>query len=141
MALLNYTSTVAAGRTAEQISATLAKHGASQVLIDYGEGGVDGLAFAIPTEFGVMRYRLPVDIGAIEKVMRGDRTIPPRYKTVEQAERTAWRILKDWIEAQLALVETRMVSLDEVMLPYLLMGEQTAYELFREQRLAIGPGS
>ena len=28
----------------------------------------------------------------------------------EQAVRTAWRIVEDWVEAQLALVETQMVS-------------------------------
>lgn len=38
-----------------------------------------------------------------------------------QAVRTAWRIVKDWVEAQMALVETRMVTTQEVFLPYAVM--------------------
>ena len=37
------------------------------------------------------------------------------------SERTAWRIVKDWVEAQMALVETRMVTVPQVFLPYTLM--------------------
>lgn len=143
MALLNYSTTVPASRTASQIMEILAKHGASQILIDYAESGVavSGLAFAINTEHGLMRYRLPVDASAVEKVLRADRGMAPRFKNTEQAERIAWRILKDWIEAQLALIATRMVTLDQVMLPYMLMGEGTVYDLYRTQQLAIGSGS
>lgn len=142
MPLLNYTTTVPGSRTAHQIVELLANHGASQILLDYGQvrdGGsqVTGLSFAIETPHGVMRYRLPVDDEAVYTVLRGDRKVPNRFKTRVQAERVAWRILKDWIEAQLAIVETTMVSLDQVMLPYMLMGEGTVYDLYKAQQLAI----
>jgi hypothetical protein len=142
--LLNYTTTVPARRTASQIMDILAKHGAQQILVDYsgdGAGAVNGLAFAIQTDHGLMRYKLPVDIAAVEKVLRADRAVAPRLKNEEHAERVAWRILKDWIEAQLALISTRMVTLDQVMLPYMIMGEGTVYELYRNQQLAITAGS
>ena len=42
-----------------------------------------------------------------------------------QATRVASRILKDWIEAQLALLHTGMVELEEIFLPYMLQGDQT----------------
>ena len=55
--------------------------------------------------------------------------------------RVAWRILKDWVAAQLAIVETEMVSLDEVMLPYLRSDDgRTLYELFTERQLALTTG-
>jgi hypothetical protein len=142
MPLLNYTTTVPATRTASQIMDILAKHGAQQILVDYGFGSaVTGLAFAIHTEVGLMRYKLPVDTAAVEKVLRADRGVAPRLRSAEQAERVAWRILKDWIEAQLALIATKMVTLDQVMLPYMLMGEGTVYDLYRTQQLAIGSGT
>ena len=73
--------------------------------------------------------------------MRADRQIPKRFKTTVQADRVAWRILKDWVEAQLALIATQMVSLDQIMLPYMLMDEGlTVYDLYRKQQLAIGSG-
>ena len=36
---------------------------------------------------------------------------------MQQANRTAWRIIKEWILAQMALIETEMVSVEEVFLP------------------------
>ena len=38
-----------------------------------------------------------------------------------QATRTAWRIVKDWVEAHIALVETQMVTAPQVFLPYAVM--------------------
>jgi len=140
MPLLNYTTSVPASRTATQIMDMLSKHGASQILLDYVDKRTVGLAFAITTDVGLMRYKLPVDTAAVEKVLRKQR-VERRYQTPEHAERVAWRILKDWLEAQLALVATEMVALDQVMLPYMLMGEGTVYELYRNQQLAIGSGT
>jgi len=146
MPLLNYTTTVGASRTAHQIVDLLARHGASQILLDYGKvrdngSEVTGLSFAIDTAHGLMRYRLPVNTSAVHAVLRGDRQVPQRFKNLEQAERVAWRILKDWTEAQLALIATTMVTLDEVFLPYMLMAEGTVYEIFRKGQLAIGKGT
>lgn len=142
MALLNYTTTVSAERTAGQIIAKLAKAGASQVLTDYTDGHPTGLAFALPTPTGLRRYRLPVDVVAVFRVLEKQRDVPARYSTPDQAERVAWRIMKDWIEAQLAIIETQMVTLDQVFLPYMLMGgERTVYDLFLEHQLALGPGA
>jgi len=139
MPLLNYTTTVPPSRTATQIMEILAKHGAQQILLDYVDNRTVGLAFAINTDVGLMRYKLPVDTASVEKVLRKQR-VERRYQTPEHAERVAWRILKDWIEAQLALTATEMVTLDQVMLPYMLMGEGTVYELYRNQQLEIGTG-
>lgn len=38
-----------------------------------------------------------------------------------QAIRTAWRVIRDWVEAQLALVEINMVTVPQVFLPYAIM--------------------
>ena len=46
----------------------------------------------------------------------------------QQAIRTSWRILKDWVEVQMALLETGMVTMDEIFLPYRLSGGQTFYQ-------------
>ena len=67
--------------------------------------------------------------------------MPPRYSTPEHAERVAWRIVKDWLEAQLAIIRTEMVTLDQVMLPYMVGDEgHTVYELYRDRQLALGTG-
>ena len=136
MTLLNYTTTVGAELTASQIIATLAAAGASQILTYYSQGKPTGIAFALETPVGVRRYRLPVDPSSVEQVLRKQQ-VPRRYQGAAHAEKVAWRILKDWVESQLAIIETRMVSLDQVFLPYMLMGDQTVYELFAKQQLAL----
>lgn len=140
MTLLNYSTTVPAERTASQIVEHLAKAGAKQVLMDYEAQRPVGLAFALETPTGVHQYRLPVDALPVEQVLRKQR-VPQRYQGAAHAERVAWRIMKDWVEAQLAIIETRMVTVDQVFLPYMLMDGQTVYQHYADRQLAIGPGS
>ena len=46
-----------------------------------------------------------------------------------QAERTAWRIVREWVHAQVTLIQTQMVTVTEVFMPYMLLdGHETAYE-------------
>jgi hypothetical protein len=55
----------------------------------------------------------------------------------EQATRVAWRILKDWIEAQLALIQTGMVSVEQVFLPFAQSSSgKTLCEVLRERKFA-----
>jgi hypothetical protein len=141
MPLLNYSTTVAADKTAAEVIRKLAAAGATQILTDYQAGRPTGLAFALDTPTGMRQYRLPVDVAAVEKVMRAYRSgVPNRYQNREQAERVAWRIMKDWIEAQLAVTETHMVSVDQVFLPYMLIDGATVYDLYLTQQLALGAG-
>jgi hypothetical protein len=87
-------------------------------------------------------YLLPVRAERVEAVLKADK-IPPRYKTAAQAERVAWRIVKDWLEAQLAIIRTEMVTLDQVMLAYMQVNENgdTVYDLYLGSQLALPPPS
>ena len=136
--LLNYSTKIAASKTAMEIVSKLAKAGARQVLTDYGDtGSITGISFAFPDGTGELRkYSLPVDVPAVEKVLRSQ-NVPRPLKTTEQAERVAWRILKDWIEAQIAILETGMVTFDQVMLPYMMIPGGTVYELYRNHQLEL----
>jgi hypothetical protein len=42
--------------------------------------------------------------------MRGDRKVPRSKCTEDQAQRVAWRIVKDWVEAQMAIVEAQLAD-------------------------------
>ena len=63
-------------------------------------------------------FRMPARIESIYDVLSRDREVPKRLKTHEQASRVAWRIVKDWIEAQAAIVEAEQAEVVEVFLPY-----------------------
>lgn len=56
----------------------------------------------------------------------------------EQAERVAWRIVKDWLGAQLAILETEMVPVQQVFLPYFVNRQgQTLYEVYSSGALML----
>jgi hypothetical protein len=137
--ILNYTTTVAAAKTASEVQGILGKAGASTVLVRYEQGRAVGVVFELATPLGVGQYVLPVRVDAVRKVLYRD--APPRYRSAEQAERVAWRIAKDWLEAQVALVQAGAADMAEVMMPYLTTSSgQTMYELLREHGLkAIEP--
>jgi hypothetical protein len=136
MPLLNYTTSVSAGRTVGEIQEKLAKAGARQILHEYGDGGVvTALSFRIQTRFGEMAFRLPANIHAVREVMRKD--FPRSRKLWDNAPNVGWRILKDWVEAQLALIQTGMVTVEQVFLPYLQDEQgQTLYEALEQKRFS-----
>lgn len=49
----------------------------------------------------------------------------------------AWRIARDWLDAQIALIEAGLASMDEIFLPYAIIGRggETAYQVMREGRM------
>ena len=59
----------------------------------------------------------------------------------DQAERTAWRNIRDWILAQMAFVESGNVQVDEVFLPYLTDGRgRTLYQVYQSGQLLLEKG-
>jgi hypothetical protein len=135
MPLLNYSTSVSAARTVGEIQDKLAKAGARQILHEYGDGVVTALSFRIQTRFGEMAFRLPANIDAVREVLRGHF---PRSRAVwDKAPNVGWRILKDWVEAQLALIQTGMVTVEQVFLPYLQDDKGiTLYEALEQKRFS-----
>lgn len=137
MPTLNYTTTIATSKTIGEVQTLLATHDANAVATRYDAGRVVGVSFTLPTPHGERAFTLPVDVPAMYRLLQAQvqaRKIRPGLGTYEQAERVAWRVVKDWLAAQLALVEASMATFDQVMLPYLhVEGERTLYEAFRER--------
>jgi hypothetical protein len=142
MALLNYTTQIDAMKTIGEIQRRLAAHGASHVIVGFdGDGRPVTLAFSIATPFGARPFRLPSRCEAVEATLQKQARagkVPRKLASRDQAIRVAWRILKDWVEAQLAIVESGMVTAEEVFFPYLLgKGDRTAFEIAKDQQLAL----
>jgi hypothetical protein len=136
--ILNYTTTVAASRTINQMQDMLAKAGARTITAEYNENGLlTGMSFALQTPYGWRDFTLPVDVSAVHQVL-GQQHVASSLQTRPHAERVAWRIAKDWLEAQLAIVESQMVSFDQVMLPYMHVdGPKTLYQAYEERESAL----
>ena len=142
--MLNYTTTIAADKTAAEIGILLAKAGAASVSTEYQDGKPVGVGFTLATPHGPRRFDLPVNIDGVHRALKLDRRTTPRQRERAQAERTAWRVMKVWVEAQVALIEAQMATLDQAMLPYLVVRDDgaTLYATYRErEQAAVEAGS
>jgi hypothetical protein len=127
-------SQVPAEKTAAEIQEILGCNGARRVMTEYEAGETVAVSFTIIIQDKEVLFRLPVRWRHYLKVLeqaavrkRGNIQVNP-----EQARRTAWRVAKAWLEAQFALIQSGMVELQEVMLPYVVQGHQTLYERLAE---------
>ena len=142
---LNYTTDVPVTRTVGECSALLANAGADMVATAYTDKRPTGLSFRLFTAGGQRDFAMPINVDGVHKLLR-DATYTaasvkggkvPGWQTRAHAERVAWRIAKDWLEAQIALIDASMATLDQVMLPYLQVESGSLYELVQERgRLA-----
>lgn len=139
MPLLNYTTKVDVYTTLGAIQAQLVKHGAKKIMQDYDdEGHIVALSFMVDTPAGPRGIRLPANVDAVYAVLLRQKVKCDR----EQAERVAWRIVKDWVEAQMAILESEMVQMDEIFLPYMVgSGGQTFFQAYRENQLMLPGGA
>lgn len=133
MSLLNYSTTIKAHKTAAEVTQILVKGGARQIMSEFDhEGNVSGLSFSVVTPEGLRGFTLPVNAEPVLRIIKKDPKVPQRLKTLEQAHNIAWRIMKDWLEAQMALIATEMVTIDQVMLPYMRsIDGGTFYDAYR----------
>ena len=139
MPILNYTTTVDALKTISEIEIILIKHGASSIMKNCENMSVTGLSFFINTGYATIPVKLPVKIDECLEVLKREKLHNKNIKaTREQAERVAWRILKDWIEAQMALLDIQMVSFQEIFLPYIQTKTgETIYEQLEARQFLL----
>jgi hypothetical protein len=143
MPLLNYTTKIPAEQTAAEIMSILVRKGATDILTHYGpEGMTTGLKWRMETANGPMGFSLPINTDAVFEILTRDQVMKTNPAArMQQANRTAWRIIKEWILAQMALIETEMVTVEEVFLPYMLTGRQTLYQALSNGDLKMLPGA
>ena len=149
MGLLNYTTKINADKTAAEIARCLSMHGASAILTDYKDGVLSAISFQITVNEQKIGFRLPCDWRPVLEVLMKNVRVPTygsHYAKIKkdreaQAVRTAWRIVKDWVEAQMALVETQMVTTRDVFLPYAVMrdGRTLAQHVETDPSMLLGP--
>lgn len=118
MPIKNYTTKVAANRSIQEIQDTLVKHGATGFLLQYeqGTGRIQALKFILQLEGNNLNFQLPVEWRSFQRVLREQRI--NRWDDEDYCYRVAWRVLRDWIMAQMALFETKMVTIPQIFLPY-----------------------
>lgn len=137
-----YSTTIAATKTCAEMQDMLVRNGARRIMVEYEDGFPCGLVFSLDTPHGERGFTLPVDIVRMQKMLvrlGNDRKLGKltrsTWSSKEHAARVAWRIMKDWLGAQLALIQSNMVDMDQVMLPYMSYDGRTLYETWKDNEL------
>lgn len=134
MPILNFTTSIEASKTVGEIQGILGKHGARSITTDYDDNGnVSGIGFILLVEGNPLSIRLPCNVDGVYRSLRSAKGVPNRSKTQAQARRVAWRIIKDWLAAQLALYQAGQAEMAEVFMAYAISNDgRSVYEIFRE---------
>src|SRR4051812_35679947 len=154
MFLKNYTSEVPVSTTIHRIEQVLLRCGVTGIMKEYGlNQKITALTFRVELP-GVRKQmiRVPADensaLEALWKDYLGDDLLPngevkwtsrkrrAKASFAEQAARTAWKIMQDWIEVQMSMVQMQQADLAEVFLPYFYDGRRTYYQALRESNFA-----
>ncbi|MEZ3156876.1 hypothetical protein AB1K56_08075 [Microbacterium sp. BWR-S6Y] len=149
MPIANYTTTKNVDETAGEIIEALRRRGITRIATTYDDDGEpSGLEFSMRTPYGVRHFALPVRTDGVQAALEraeaaGEFAASKRragtFTSREHAARVAWAIARDWLRAQSALLDAELVTLDEVMFPWMVGGVDgaTAFETYRSQQKAI----
>jgi hypothetical protein len=132
----NYTSSVPMDSSISDIERLLVAHKARNISKRYTpHGEVEALQFSIasPVPGGLPIWILiPANVDGAFRVLRKRRKHANRQnenRDREQAKRTAWRLMLDWVHVQLSLIEMEQAEFLQVFLPYVWDegGQETLY--------------
>ena len=113
---------------------------ASSVQFHYKDGQAIALNFSMMINGNEVSFRLPARVRMVEIRLYGEKTRLNETQK-KQAYVTAWANIRDWVSAQIALIETGMVKAEEVFLPYLLNDQKlTLFESMQERQFLLGSG-
>jgi hypothetical protein len=154
MFLKNYTSEVPVSTTLHRIEQVLIRCGVTGIMKEYGIGGkITAVTFRLESpEGGKQMVRLPANTEQAQetlwrdymgddlmddgKVKWGSRKRRSKASFLDQAERTAWKIVQDWVEVQMSMVQVGQAEAFEVFLPYFYDGKRTYYQALKESNFA-----
>src|SRR5258707_11471812 len=99
----NYTTVIAAKRTAQECVSLLAEAGADHVAVSYENRQPTGLGFSLDTPHGSRSFLLPVNIDGVHKMLRAAdfASLHPSQarllalRSREHAADVAWRGVRD----------------------------------------------
>jgi hypothetical protein len=144
--IINYTTQIDVYKTISEIQGILVDNGAQKIMFDYEGKQPVSIRFMISTpqvqDLGVCLPARPKSVQKILELMKREKGSRMQVKpTFEQACRVAWRIIKDWLEAQMALIQTEQVELTEIFLPYLVSRTgQTFFEVVKSNNYLLLEG-
>src|SRR5579864_9646271 len=92
------TTNISPQQTAAEIVSNLVRAGATAINTNYEAGRITGIRWIQRVRGVECMFEMPVRVAPLQKLIRDK----------EQAERTAWRQLLRWAQAQNAMIEVGM---------------------------------
>jgi hypothetical protein len=135
MAILNYTTKVPISKTIAEIQKILGTKGARSITVDYdSEGEPLAVMFSLEVCGQSVTFRLPQNTDGVHKALMRAK-VAWQYQERAHARKVSWRIVKDWVEAQMAVIESGQAEMAEVFMPYALTDNgRTAFQDFKERQ-------
>lgn len=130
----NYTSSVPTNRSILQIEEILLSMGATHIAKEYdGFGNVSSIMFSIRQGDGAVPFKLPAKCDALKKYFLQQYRRPSKVQedaAFAQAQRTAWKNVKEWVELQATMIKLQQIEFMEAFVSYAWSIEkgQTFYE-------------
>jgi ornithine carbamoyltransferase len=144
--IINYTTQIDVYKTIGEIQGILVDNGASKIMFEYDGKQPVSISFMISMPSAQdMKISLPARPKSVQKILEqmkrekgGNMKVKPNF---EQACRVAWRIVKDWLEAQMAMVQTEQMEFAEIFLSSLLNNKgQRFYEIVKGNGFMLSEG-
>ena len=139
----NYTTEISAQKSQGEIEQALVRVGAERIMKEYKDGKVVSFSFQItlPGSPVPVFFKLPAQVEACFEILWKEvgSTRAKRAKWEMQAERTAWRIVRDWTLIQVAMIELKQAEFQQVFLPYVYDPDtnQTLYDRVKEKGISL----
>src|SRR6478752_1144636 len=106
MLILNYTTKIDYYKTITEITKLLSSRYVDKIIIDNKDNVPVEITFHYEVRNGkFIAFSLPCNFEGVLKSMRNNKKVPRHACTEEQALRVGWRIIKDWVAAQVAIVD------------------------------------
>lgn len=137
MNIKNYTSTVQAETSVSRIEKNLVKSGANNILKTYENGILKGIQFTKELNGNTIAFKIEAKTEKIFHLLMAEFSRPTdvtRRNSNAQAERTAWKLISDWVEIQLSLIALEQVDFMQIFLPYVFdhSSGQTFYNRIKD---------
>jgi hypothetical protein len=135
--LKNYTSEVPAVTSMGKIERCLVEAGATDISKKYRDGVCESIVFRMMVNNIPLFFQLPAKVDACFKVLWKEVKRPQpdtKQRILSQSERTAWKIVCDWVEIQLSMIRLEQAEVMQVFLPYVYdpVTDQTFYNKLKE---------
>ncbi len=139
MALKNTYAKLPAANYISDIQEALMKAGAIGIQQGFENGCVCSLAFLLDIKGKQVQFKLPLGWKKVQQVLKNEKVA--RSTDDDYAYRVSWAIMRDWIEAQMAILATETVSMPQLFLPYAMAKNgKTLYESVVDGGLLLGDG-